>query len=46
MSTTDRRWPIGLAIAFAVMILVNAVFVWVALSDRDPVAASYTTEPR
>ena len=46
MTTTERRWPVGLAIAFAVMILVNAVFVWVALSNRDPVAASYTTEPR
>jgi hypothetical protein len=46
MIATERRWPIGLAIAFAVMILVNAAFVWVALSERDPVAESYTTEPR
>jgi hypothetical protein len=46
MNPSERRWPIGLAIAFAVMILVNAVFVWVALSGRDQVAASYTTEPR
>lgn len=46
MSATERRWPIGLVIAFAVMILVNGLFVWVALSDRDPVADSYTTEPR
>ncbi len=43
---SERRWPIGLAIAFAVMILVNGVFVWVALSERDPVVDSYTTEPR
>ena len=46
MIATERRWPIGLAIAFAVMILVNGVFVWVALRDRDPVVDSYTTEPR
>ena len=46
MSATERRWPIGLVIAFTVMILVNAVFVWVALSGRDPVAESYSTEPR
>jgi len=43
---SERRWPIGLAIAFAVMILVNGLFVWVALRGRDPVAESYTTEPR
>ena len=43
---TERRWPIGLLIAFAVMILVNGLFVWVALNGRDPVAESYTTEPR
>jgi hypothetical protein len=46
MSTTDRRWPIGLLIAFAVMILVNGLFVWVAISGHDPVAQSYVTEPR
>jgi len=46
MSTTDRRWPIGLLIAFVVMALVNGAFVWVALSGRDPVAESYLTEPR
>ena len=46
MIATERRWPIGLVIAFAVMILVNGVFVWVALTDRDPVAESYTTEAR
>ncbi len=46
MIPADRRWPIGLVIAFAVMFLVNGLFVWLALSHRDPVAASYVTEPR
>ncbi len=46
MSTTDRRWPIGIIIGFTVMILVNGFFVWVALNGRDPVARSYVTEPR
>jgi hypothetical protein len=46
MNTTDHRWPIGLLIGFALMILVNAAFVWVALSGRDPVVESYVTEPR
>jgi hypothetical protein len=46
MSTTDRRWPIGLLIAFIVMIAVNGVFVWVALKGHDPVVSSYQTEPR
>ena len=46
MGTTDRRWPIGLLIAFTVMVAVNGLFVWVALSGRDPVVESYVTEPR
>lgn len=46
MSTSDRRWPIGLLIAFTVMILVNGFFVWSAYSQRDTVAASYNTEAR
>ncbi len=46
MIRTERRWPVGLLVAFIVMILVNGIFVWAALSHRDPVADSYVTEPR
>lgn len=46
MSASERRWPIGLLIAFLVMIAVNGLFVWVALKGRDPVVSSYQTEPR
>ena len=46
MGSTDRRWPIGLFIAFVVMILVNGLFVWAAYSGRDAVVSSYNTEAR
>lgn len=46
MIPVERRWPLGLVIAFTVMFLVNGLFVWLALSGRDQVVESYVTEPR
>ena len=46
MSTNDRRWPIGLLIAFVVMIVVNGLFVWAAYRDKDDIVSSYDTEAR
>lgn len=46
MSDTSRRWPIGIAIAFIIVIVVNLVFVGMALRGKDPVVASYNLEPR
>ncbi|MFZ5625350.1 MAG: hypothetical protein ACOY71_13155 [Gemmatimonadota bacterium] len=46
MAESSRRWPIGIIAAFVVVILVNIVFVWVAIHGRDPVVSSYQTEPR
>jgi len=43
---TDRRWPIAVAIGLAVVILVNLVFIYVAVSGRDEIVPSYTTERR
>jgi hypothetical protein len=46
----DRKqrspWVLAIIIGFALMIAANAVFIYVAVSGADPVAASYRTEPR
>jgi len=39
-------WPVGLAIAFAVVLAVNAFFIYVAVSGSDDVVPSYYSEPR
>lgn len=54
MSRTDttttplRRdvWLLALLAGFAVMIAVNAFFIYVAVSGADPVVPSYGTEAR
>jgi hypothetical protein len=47
---TDRKqhspWIAAIIIGFALMIAANVVFIYVAVSGADPVAASYRTEPR
>jgi hypothetical protein len=37
---------VAIIVGFALMIAANAVFIYVAVSGADPVAASYRTEPR
>jgi hypothetical protein len=46
--TTEARnwWPIGIGIALALVVLLNAAFIWIAVSGSDPVVSSYTTEAR
>ncbi len=39
-------WPVVLAIAFAVVVAVNAMFIYLALSGSDDVVPSYHSEPR
>jgi hypothetical protein len=46
MSDGSRRWPIAIAIGLLLVILVNAVFAYIATSGADPVVPSYQTEPR
>lgn len=49
MSSTDsgeRRWPWGIAAGLFIVVLVNALFAYVAISGADPVVSSYQTEPR
>jgi hypothetical protein len=43
---TDLRWPIGIAIGLALVILVNLAFIYIAVSGADDVAPSYQSEPR
>lgn len=46
---TDKKgspWPVGIALSLLVVILVNALFVYVAVHGADPVVPSYQTEPR
>lgn len=40
------RWTIGLALGFAVMLIANAVLVWVAVDGADPIDPSYESEER
>jgi hypothetical protein len=45
-SGADRRWPWGIALGLALVIVVNAVFAYVAIHGADTVVSSYQTEPR
>ena len=43
----DRRlWPAIIIIGFAIVILMNAVFIYIAVSGQDEVVPSYHTEAR
>lgn len=41
-----RHWPWGIAIGLAIVMVVNAVFAFIAVTGADSVVPSYTTEPR
>jgi hypothetical protein len=45
-SSSGRHWPWGIAIGLAIVVVVNALFAWIAVHGADPVVASYQTEPR
>jgi hypothetical protein len=46
-STEPRNWwPIGIGIALALVVALNAAFIWIAVSGQDPVVPSYSTEAR
>lgn len=42
----DRRWAWGIALGLVLVIVVNAVFAYVAIHGADTVVSSYQTEPR
>ena len=39
-------WPIMIIVGLLIVIIMNAVFIYVAVSDRDEVVPSYQTEHR
>jgi hypothetical protein len=42
----DRLWPILITVGLIFVILVNAVFIYIAVSGADDVVPSYFTEER
>ncbi|GMV06876.1 MAG: hypothetical protein AMXMBFR53_31510 [Gemmatimonadota bacterium] len=42
----DQLWPIIIIVALALVMLVNAVFIYIAVSGADEVAPSYTQGDR
>lgn len=42
----DLRWPLGIALALIVTVLVNVAFIYIAVSGADDVVPTYQTEPR
>ena len=42
----DHLWPWIIGIALAVVMVVNAVFIYIAVSQADPVEPSYNIENR
>jgi len=45
-TTSSLRWPIGIALAFLVLFLMNGVLVYLAVTRADEVVPSYGTELR
>lgn len=42
----DQLWPIIIIVALALVMLVNAVFIYIAVTGADEVAPSYTQGDR
>ena len=41
-----RLWPIVITLGLAFVVLVNAIFIYIAVSGADDVVPSYHTEER
>lgn len=48
MATERRhlRWPIAIAVGLFLVILVNLVFIYIAVSGKDEIVPTYQTERR
>lgn len=44
--TGSRLWPIFITLGLALVVLVNAIFIYIAVSGADEVVPSYVTEER
>lgn len=45
-SLVSHRWPWAIAIGLFLVVLVNALFAYIAVNGADSVVSSYTTEAR
>lgn len=43
---SDWGWPAAIAAGLLLVVIVNVVFIWVAVSNADPVVPSYIAEER
>jgi hypothetical protein len=43
---SDRTWPIGIAVALAIFVIVQVTFAFVAVRNADTVVPSYGSEER
>jgi hypothetical protein len=43
---SDWAWPAAIAAGLFLVVIVNVVFIWVAVSNADPVVPSYVLEER
>jgi hypothetical protein len=46
MKNRRSPWVTGIIIGFVVMLLMNAVFIYVAVKGRDQIVPSYAAEER
>jgi len=44
--TRYRLWPVLITLGLVLVVLVNAVFIYIAVSGADDVVPSYNTEKR
>ncbi|NNF29223.1 MAG: hypothetical protein HKN73_18500 [Gemmatimonadetes bacterium] len=42
----DHLWPLAIVLGLAAVVLVNLLFIYVAVSEADPVVPSYVSEHR
>ncbi len=45
-NSSDRRWPTIIAVGLFVVVVVNALFAYLAIHGGDPIVSSYNTEAR
>ena len=43
---TSSPWPRMIVLGFVLVVAINVLFVYIAVTGADPVVTSYTTEPR
>lgn len=42
----EHVWPLIIVVLLAVVLVVNAIFIWIAVTGADDVAPSYTESER